>query len=324
MEKILSFFKKPKPEVPPVESPTEANIIGLSGGGTMGILQLNAIKASGYDPIKNPPDLIVATSVGAITAVAIALGVPIEQIYNDFEMLANRIFSKKKRLPVFYDIDNAVEVINSYLNGALVKDLKCEVMITTVNLVTDNRCQTLYLSSKKENVQNMRVADFIRPSFSAPTFFKHQLDEKRRRVLSDGGVGFQNYPITQTIIQAYVNGLMDKDTVNFWAFGTGLDLPSWDDVNKAYVRHSKRNWVKDVLSFLSLTSGGFARKSSYLESIYAGLYFGERDDHVNFQCWDCVYPVSKIKLDDVKRIPELMRVPAQRITKEWLDNYTFQ
>jgi hypothetical protein len=279
------------------------NIFVISGGGVRGIIAAKALSA-----VKEKPDLIIGTSVGSILGAYLALEIK-GDICSMFKEAAKTIFGKKKLFPPKYDLDKTA----SYLDDSVFENKKCgdlkkPLIISSSELAGE---ATMYFNSDKERLKDKSVACFISPSFAAPFYFKHILIEEKKHVLSDGGVGYNNFAIMPAFIEAAKRGFLGKEECNFYAFGTGIKR---NDKKAKYAKLSKKVWLGDVLEYLNVKSGGFARQSSFNEQVNAGFNIAESIDGVSFNYFDA-YIDKDYGLDDLKGMEEMENYKIEKI--EW-------
>ncbi|MDR0304802.1 MAG: patatin-like phospholipase family protein [Chitinispirillales bacterium] len=277
------------------------NIFVISGGGVRGIIAAKALSQSSVKP-----DLIIGTSVGAILGAYLALEIN-GDICKMFKEAANVIFGKKKLFPPKYDLKKTV----SYLNENIFKskncsDCKAPLIISSSELAGE---ATIYFNSDKKREKELKVAEFISPSFAAPFYFKHVLIKEKKYVLSDGGVGYNNFAIMPAFIESAKRGFLGKEECNFYAFGTGIEK---NEIDKKYEKLSKKVWLGDVLEYLNVKSGGFARQSSFNEQINAGFNIANNIKGVSFNYFDA-YIKKDYKLDDIKSIEEMEKLEIEKM-----------
>ena len=284
------------------------NIFVISGGGCRGIIAAKALSE-----VKVKPDLIIGTSVGAILGAYLALRMQ-DDILKMFKDAASVIFGEKKlRLPR-YDLDATV----TYLDRYIFKNKKCvdfqvPLVISSSDLAG---ATTMYYRSDKEWLRDTSVGVFISPSFAAPFYFKHVLIPEKERVLSDGGVGYNNFPIMPAFIEAAKRKFLGKEECHFYAFGTGIEKNKREE---KYAKLSKQGWFGwfgDIRAFLNVRSGGFARKSSLHEQINAGFNIAKNVEGVSFTYFDA-YVNKDYQLDDVKGINEMEKLNIEKIEREF-------
>ncbi|MCL2844415.1 MAG: patatin-like phospholipase family protein [Chitinivibrionia bacterium] len=284
------------------------NIFVISGGGVRGIIPAKALTQLKTEKPEVKPDLIIGTSVGAILGAYLALGLD-GDLCKVFRDSAGEIFKKKKLLPPKYNLDNAVKYLDDVIfKGKTCGDFKVPLIVSSSELAGET---TMYFNSDKPWLKDKSVGYFISPSFAAPLYFKHIPIKEKKHILSDGGVGYNNFAIMPAFIEAAKRGFLGKEECCFYAFGTGVEKCNKEE---KYEKLVKKKWLGDVLEYLSVKSGGFARKSSFNEQINAGYNIAKNVAGVSFVYYDA-YVDKNYNLDDVKAIVEMEKLKIE-IMKE--------
>jgi patatin-like phospholipase/acyl hydrolase len=266
----------------------EKNILVLGGGGVKGLVTLQLLDYFS-DELPKSYDTYIGTSVGAIIAAALAADKEVLELIDVFPILVKKIFGNKKFIKPKYSLENAVKVIDEYFGGMLSKNLKKKLIISSTDLV---RNVTHYL--KASDFPEMTLGEFVSRSFAAPMYFSSIVDEKTKTVWSDGGVGYQNLPIHCGIMDALDNR---SGLTKLYAFGTGKVK---QDESKEFSRLAKSRWLREVLDYLSLKTGGFARNSSVQEQVNSGKYWADKTGNI-FSYYDA-WLDKDIDLDDWKKV----------------------
>jgi patatin-like phospholipase/acyl hydrolase len=278
-------------------------IFVISGGGVKGIIAAKALSQ-----MKEKPDLIIGTSVGAILGAYLSLKME-GDICSMFMDTAKVIFGKKKLLPPKYDLDKTVKFLDgSIFKGKKCSDLEVPLVISSSELAGET---TMYFNSDKKWLEDKSVGYFISPSFAAPFYFKHILIPEKKHVLSDGGVGYNNFAIMPAFIEAAKRGFVGKEKCCIHAFGTGIGK---DRKDEKYMKISKKRWLGDVLEYMSVKSGGFARQSSFNEQINAGFNIANSIEGISFNYYDA-YVEKNYKLDDLKGMEEMAKLEIEKIER---------
>jgi hypothetical protein len=276
----------------------------ISGGGVGGIISAKNIQAQAK---QLKPDLIVGTSVGSILGAWIALGNDMTKCVELFLNAAKEIFGQKNTFPPYYDINRIVKYLDKEIfKGAKVGDCKTPLMISAVDLVRNET--TYHNTDSNDQNQETKIANFIRPSFSAPAYFQTLNIRKTLQVLSDGGVGYNNFPIMPAFIEMLKREFLN-DKLEVYMFGSGLMPHKHDKLEKEYNRLIKGRWWKSVKEYLSPIDGGFARKSSYHEQINAAASIGKSQSNVTVKYYDAI--IEKMyKLDSLTQMKKLNELPS--------------
>ncbi|MCL2182073.1 MAG: patatin-like phospholipase family protein [Chitinispirillia bacterium] len=283
-------------------------VIILSGGGIGGIISAKAMQANADD--LTAPDLIVGTSVGSILGAYLALGNSADDCERVFTGSAKVIFGKKAWFPPYYSADNTCDYLNrDVFRGARVKDLHVPLVISTYDMVRD---KTIYRNSDGKGVNpGMLLAEFIRPSFCAPMYFTAVTVGEMLQVLTDGGVGYNNFPVMPAFAEVSKRG-WDNSPLMVYMFGTGLLTHKQADIEREFKRLSRGNWWTEVKEYLSPMQGGAARKSSYQEQIDAAMAVGmSADNETEVHYFDARIE-KEYKLDSLADMAKLSGLPVEK------------
>jgi patatin-like phospholipase/acyl hydrolase len=274
----------------------------FSGGGVKGYLTMRLLELMPKE-MQGDYDTYIGTSVGAIIATALAIGIPPETMKKDFIGICEKIFGKPKKFPPLYSNTAAIKVLNDYFNAQLpklkgdqqfitTKQLKKKLIITSTDLVEDEEC---FLHAEDVNIS---LGEFCCFSFTAPFYFDKwiKLDKTKNHLTfwSDGGVGAMNLPITAGIMESlnYPN-----EVITLHAFGTGTVQK---DREKEFAHLQKTKWIREVGDYLSIKTGGFARKASQRAQINYGLYWAKHTGN-DFVFFDAIIR-KDISLNDFKAV----------------------
>jgi predicted acylesterase/phospholipase RssA len=273
-------------------------ILCLSGGGCRGYSQVQVLKKLEHDcgrPLCEEYDLIVGTSVGAINASIIASGkIPMDKLSEMYESVIRATFKKRGFLKIpKYDRLNFANSWNDIVGLIKFKDVKTKLMITTVDLVTD---RNIFYKSWHENIGDEYLLDLILRSFAAPLYFGHIIDNIKKMVYSDGGIGNANLPLNEAKLQAEAFGWYNNGKeLEIHAVGTLYDskTPTFEEV-------SKDSWVRQLSDFLNPLEGGLARAQSRQDQIQMMEYICSKIPNIKFRYWDSPANGEKLKLDGVE------------------------
>jgi len=275
-------------------------ILCLSGGGVKGIAQLEVLKKLEKDcgrPLHEEYDLRLGSSVGAINAAIIASGrVSMEKLASLYPEMVKSIFTKRRPLKTpKYDRGNFTKEWNKIVGGIKFKDAKTRLIITTVDLVTD---QNIFYKSWHESKGELQMSDLVLRSFAAPLYSGQIVDGGAKMVYSDGGVGNANIPINEAKLQAEAFGwYRDGEEVEIHAIGTlySSETPSFEDV-------ARGRWLKQVVDFMNPKEGGLARAQSRLDQIRMMGYICEKIPSIKFKYWDSPADPKRMVLDGVEHM----------------------
>lgn len=178
-------------------------ILSLSGGGYRGLYTAEVLKElenhlkdqNANDCIANYFNLITGTSIGGIIALALAYGIPAEDIAKIFDDKGEEIFKKQSCIGMFkakYNSDILKDILVDWFGDALIGDLKHPVVIPAVDYTTGNPVafKTAHHETFKRDWKQ-KIVDVALATSAAPTYFKrHRIGENE---YIDGGL-FANSP----------------------------------------------------------------------------------------------------------------------------------
>jgi hypothetical protein len=199
-------------------------ILQMDGGGLMGVIFLTylvELEKKLNMSICDFFDMFIGTSTGGIAAGGFACGYTAKEILDFYKIYGRKIFNK--RLFGFLNpgswwtgkykrkyVDTLVEKMMNKKMGELQKIFIC----TGVNM-KDNQ-NTHFFKSYKEKYKEQYVYEFIKRTYSAPTFFGYY--EDKYGLWADGGVGVHNC----TLLESYIETLrLNKKDYYILSCGTG-------------------------------------------------------------------------------------------------------
>jgi len=249
------------------QSPGRKRILALDGGGLRGILSLaflghiEALLRARHD---NDPDfrlcdyfdLVAGTSTGAIIAAALAKGMSVEEIVEQYGAMGHKVFKanwfRKGLFRARYDEKALIKQLKTVLGRDTAlggPDLRTGLLVVTKRMDTgspwpvSNNPKGRYYEAKPDD-EWISNADYplwkvVRASTAAPSFFDPEritiLREKGRSsavgTFVDGGVSPFNNPALQAFMFATLSGYEVRwetgaDQLLIVSIGTGSPDPS--------------------------------------------------------------------------------------------------
>lgn len=180
------------------------NVLSLRGGGIRGIVPaviLANVERVARKPCRDLFDLIVGTSTGGILALALAQGIPAEQIVEMYQQRGPEIFRRRwihrfGLLGAKYDIGTLRRVLADTFGSATLSDgTRAMVTATGVQLR-----RAVFLKSWKDPGKKVSVVDAASATSAAPTYFD-PVDVVGFGLLMDGGL-HSNNPAHSALIEA--------------------------------------------------------------------------------------------------------------------------
>jgi uncharacterized protein len=221
-------------------------LLSIDGGGIRGIIP--AVLLAGLEnqtgrPTRETFDFIAGSSSGALTAAALAAGVPAQRIVT---LYAERAAEVLRQVPVLttlarittgsgYDIGRLHDLVLRELGPAgewTLNDAPIDLLITAKRL--DDGMPWYFVRDNAANscrAGGYRLADVVTASAAAPTYFQ-PFDLPGVGSLIDGGIGVAGNPVYQACVEAfeYTDAYQPAETLVV-SLGTGRALrrerPTW-------------------------------------------------------------------------------------------------
>jgi len=265
-------------------------VLILSGGGAKGSLQIEILKNLENKNLLNDIDLIIGSSVGAINGSMLAYGYDASYIKNLYPDMIKKIFKKRFfKIPI-YDRNNFVKIWNNLIGSHfLMRNVKIPIIISTTDFLSK---KTHYFKSYDD--LNEPLLHPVLKSFAAPYYFGTISDDKKRRVYSDGGAGYDNYPITEAILETlkYI-----KEEIHFIIVGSGFE-----NNKENYDKIKNRGVLWQLKTYMFPLDGGFARVSSRENQIGQLEFICKQFNNIHFDYYDIEIPKKYNKMDKIKYI----------------------
>ncbi len=235
-------------------------ILALDGGGVRGLISLAFLERieailqdrSGRNEycLADYFDLVGGTSTGSLIAAAVSLGYSARRLIELYLSLAHRGFRKRAWLDGFwspkFDADALTGVIREHFGSITLgsNDIRCGLGIVAKRLDTGsvwlfhNHPRGAYFAPENPRSDLLKnsellVADLLRASTAAPTFFAPELIEVAPGVeglFVDGGVSPHNNPSLLLLMLATIKGYgfrwpVGADRLMLVSVGTGATAP---------------------------------------------------------------------------------------------------
>jgi patatin-like phospholipase/acyl hydrolase len=222
-------------------------LLSIDGGGIRGIIPavlLAALERQTGRPARETFDFIAGSSSGALTAAALAAGVPADRIVT---LYAERAPEVLRQIPVIstfvriatgsmYDVNRLHDLVRRELGTPAgewtINDAPVDLLITAKRL--DDGMPWYFVRDGPANscrAGGYRLADVVTASAAAPTYFRpFAIDGVG--ALIDGGIGVAGNPVYQACVEAfeYTETYPQTETLVV-SLGTGRALrrarPAW-------------------------------------------------------------------------------------------------
>jgi predicted acylesterase/phospholipase RssA len=222
-------------------------LLSIDGGGIRGVIPavlLAELERQTARPTRETFDFIAGTSSGALTAAALAAGVPAERIAR---LYAERSAEVLRHVPILstlrrivagsaYEIQRLHEVVRRELGETArdwtLNDAPVDLLITAKRL--DDGMQWYFVRDNPANscrAGGFRLADVVTASAAAPTYFE-PFDVRGVGTMIDGGIGVSGNPAYQACVGAFEDSDAYRPAETLVvALGTGKALrrprPTW-------------------------------------------------------------------------------------------------
>jgi hypothetical protein len=292
-------------------------LLSIDGGGILGIIPLCLLVKLEHDTGKKSREVfsfVSGTSTGALIAGGLAVGVPAEQLLEFYinlssKILKKTIFSLPKRIIKGYMYSTAL--LHSMILDELgemkdieLNDLPVDILITSKR-IRDSKPFYFVKDHKKNSCRfgKAKLADVVTASASAPTFFHPwevvTPDGKTTGKLTDGAVGVAGNPVYVSCVEAfYYNSYHPKDTVVI-SLGTSRFAEPHDP-------HWLGDWFQWLLGEMFSSPG--EQQTEIVNRHFPESPFYRLDPDLKE-----LDPTleKKIELDDVDKIPQLLKYGKQ-------------
>lgn len=202
-------------------------ILSLSGGGVKGLYSaevLSLIEQHWQVKITDHFDLICGTSIGGITALALAYGISPKDISEKLENSSPKIFPKKRfkslrrAIGPLFSPEPLKEILIEMFGDATIKDLKIPVLVPAVNASTGQPkiFKNRYLSEYTFD-QDLKLVDVALATSAAPTYFP--IHEFNNTKFIDGGL-VANSPVLMGLHEAVFKLGVDYNSIKILSVGT--------------------------------------------------------------------------------------------------------
>ncbi len=247
-------------------------ILALDGGGVRGALTigfLEELERTLRERHGRPSltlcdyfDLIGGTSIGAIIAVGLAIGMEVAEIKYESLKMAGEVFSKRKwkRWQASFDVKPLEEHLARMCGDRTLADssIRTGLCIVTKRVDTGSTWPLINHPHGKYFKENGQILlrDALRASAAAPVYFvptKIEISPGQYGAFVDGGVSMANNPALQLLLLATLSGFpfgwrTGEDHLLLVSVGTGLSRQRYDVDN--VVDGKAWNWATRIPSML--------------------------------------------------------------------------
>jgi len=254
-----------EPEAPAVTS----QALCITGGGFLGLFSafyLAEVEKSIGCPIASLFDLVAGTSIGGITALAIAAEIPLERVVSFFEEHGPTIFSSRRApqsgIGRFSDLWKSVikpkysanplraAIDELFGTGTLLGDLKHPIVVPALNMTQGStKVFKTPHNSRFFNDWELTVLDVAMATSAAPTFFP--IAEVRDELYVDGGL-FANAP--DLVAYHELTQFLDAKSSEIRMLSIGTTMAKYSLAHEDGVDYGSYKWMLDARLFSTMLS----------------------------------------------------------------------
>lgn len=269
----------------------------MPGGGVMGMISLacwDVVEDRMGAPLHERFDLMVGTSVGAITAAAVGSGkMSASGMLQMCRVVIPEAFKRRRTFYPKYDRLAITEAFNQRIGiGFRMQECPVKVIITAVR--ARDKTNHFFKSWQKKD-GHLSLVEVLTRSYAAPMYFGKWRTPGTKEVWLDGGTGSQNTPIVAGIWEAMRQGWLGRERVHVLSVGTGFspEVTKWDKLRRM-------RWLREISMYMDPADGGMARYQSRNDNIKAANDLLGRVDGFTFQHVDVKLSRRENRIDGVK------------------------
>ncbi|MGM0462520.1 MAG: patatin-like phospholipase family protein [Fibrobacterota bacterium] len=295
------------------------NVLAAAGGGAKGYAQVQVLRALENDmetPLYDKYDLLAGSSVGAIDAAVIAVGTRSMKTYEkNYPFYLKKIFTRNF-FSVFgpkYAKDNFAEIWEDIVGRDIrLGEAKTKIIISSVDLLEN---KNYYFKSWKKEHQNLTFLEVLLKSISAPFYFGYDVDEKNRKIWSDGGAGTANYPLAE--LKNQIEAFQWYDTPDKSQYKVCMDIVGalYPEKTDTFEKMKQYKNVREILHFINFKEGGMARAQSRNNQLGKICHIARKNKNLMVRYWDRAIPPKMDALDKLKYLDFYKRTGREMAEK---------
>jgi len=285
-------------------------ILTFSGGGVRGIFQavyLARISKTFPGPLYKYFDLICGTSTGAIVAAAVACDISPEVIVDAYRKYSAKVFTKRFAGSILgggkYDTKQLKILLQEVFAERTLADAKTELLITATSLDTYSHRIFTTLDGKDHPDTKVPLADVVRASASAPTYFLPTNPKGSNRAYVDGGM-WANAPTIAALLHVHYRFGVSFNSMRVLSIGNGKRPPGTTINQFSQLRAFSVSIVEHLIDLM------FSSQESFSDEMALHLVGPENFLLVN------VPLDEEVRLDNAKLALEKLPPLAEKIADE--------
>lgn len=214
-----------------IKPENQKTVLVAPGGGLRGVIQSGVLAAAEEQfgrPLHEIVDLAVSSSVGAVTSLALGLGVPMRKVQHTIGDKPCTYFTQNRlkqllnllRFDGLYDYRQVTKALASFGGDVRFGDVKTPIVVAA-GCNNDNKVH--FFKSDDPKDASRRLLDVASYAYAAPGYFGARNSPAEGRTYVDAGVGTMNNPLRFAFWEVEHRGWLKTHNVNIVVVGTGYD-----------------------------------------------------------------------------------------------------
>ena len=176
-------------------------------------------------------------------------------------------------------------------------DIKNKVIISSVDFCQKKQ---IFFKNWKDGDKDLAVTEVLLRTFAAPYYFGLRPYPETQQVFGDGGMGYENLPITEAILEALAYKLdLNTQSIKLTVVGT-----SFTDETETFDSMKKANFVSQIWDFMAPDDGGFAREISRTNQLGQLVFLHNRYPNLHFDYYDIEIPNKMSGMDKIQYLSD--------------------
>lgn len=290
------------------------NILCIDGGGVKGLYSSQIIRrCQEIQPFLETTDLYSGASTGAIIALGLAAGMPVESVVKLYQDNLKTIFKDSyfddirdlgNLIGADYNCTNLKEILVKYFSDRTLGELKTKVLIPTFDLDNNKEPRTWkpkFFNNYQEADLNEKVVDVLLRTTAAPTYFPTY------QGFADGGLAANSTGVC-AIAQVMNIANVELEDINLLSIGPGY-FPT-------YLSGKELDW--GISQWAPLLVDAFFDNMKFVTEYQCQSLLKDR-----FYRIDDYFP-KKVALDDISKLDDLLEYADKSDISEavkWIEKY---
>ena len=290
-------------------------ILSIEGGGIRGVIPAYICMKIEEDfgkPISEIFDFISGTSTGAILGGALACGVPAKDAFGLYVEETNKVFKSRHAwykpwayaTTPKYDREILLDITRKiYGADTKITETKVHFMCTAYNSMNQTN---EFFTSWEQEFSDLLLVDAIGRSWAAPFYFGKWVEEKEKKVYSDGGVGIYNNVTLKSLLAT-----LELNWVNDEKYMLNLGCGNYSE---KFSYNRVVNWMNLKEAWYTVFDAKGARDNQ-IEKLQEEFLSSRMVPNLEFHTYEPTLTGKIYKLDGAKYIPEYIEI-AEKLYKD--------